>query len=110
MAVLIAVLIGTVVGVINGLLVILLDVPSIIAYIGTMYAVRGAAWVITGGNSVSRGLSRDFTVLGPRLCGADPPVPADHRDHLPAVFPSSSTKTLLANTPSPSAATAAPRC
>lgn len=71
-AVLIAVLIGTVVGVINGLLVILLDVPSIIATLGTMYAVRGAAWVITGGNSVSRGLSRDFTVLGRGYVG---PIP-----------------------------------
>ena len=56
------------------MLVILLDVPSIIATLGTMYAVRGAAWVITGGNSVSRGLSRDFTVLGRGYVGADPPV------------------------------------
>ena len=53
-----------IVGLINGFLVVLLNVPSIIATLGSMYAVRGAAWVITGGNSISRGLGKSFTVLG----------------------------------------------
>lgn len=68
-AVLIAVAAGALVGVINGLLVILLDVPSIIATLGTMYAMRGVAWVVTNGNSISRGLPRDFTVLGRGFVG-----------------------------------------
>ena len=108
-AVLIAVLIGTVVGVINGLLVILLDVPSIIATLGTMYAVRGAAWVITGGNSVSRGLSRDFTVLGRGYVG---PIPLCLliTAIIFLLFFFIQHKRCWANTPSPSAATAAPRC
>ena len=72
LAILLCVLIGLVVGVINGALVVLLEVPSFIATLGTMYAVRGAAWVITGGNSISRGLTKAFTVLGRGYIG---PVP-----------------------------------
>ena len=72
LAILLCVLIGLVVGVINGALVVLLEVPSFIATLGTMYAVRGAAWVITGGNSISRGLTKAFTVLGRGYVG---PVP-----------------------------------
>ena len=63
-AILICIVIGVIVGLINGFLVVLLHVPSIIATLGSMYAVRGAAWVITGGNSISRGLGKSFTVLG----------------------------------------------
>ena len=72
LAILLCVLIGLVVGLINGALVVLLEVPSFIATLGTMYAVRGAAWVITGGNSISRGLTKAFTVLGRGYIG---PVP-----------------------------------
>ena len=71
-AILLCVGIGIVVGLVNGALVVLLDVPSFIATLGSMYAVRGAAWVITGGNSISRGLSKSFTVLGRGYIG---PVP-----------------------------------
>ena len=71
-AILLCVLIGVLVGLINGALVVLLDVPSFIATLGSMYAVRGAAWVITGGNSISRGLPKTFTVLGRGYIG---PVP-----------------------------------
>ncbi len=71
-AILLCVVIGIVVGLINGALVVLLDVPSFIATLGSMYAVRGAAWVITGGNSISRGLGKSFTVLGRGYIG---PVP-----------------------------------
>ena len=72
LALALCVLIGVVVGLVNGALVVLLDVPSFIATLGTMYAVRGAAWVITGGNSISRGLSKSYTVLGRGYIG---PVP-----------------------------------
>ena len=71
-AILLCVVIGIVVGLINGALVVLLDVPSFIATLGSMYAVRGAAWVITGGNSISRGLGKSSTVLGRGYIG---PVP-----------------------------------
>ena len=71
-AIILCIMIGIAVGLVNGALVVLLDVPSFIATLGSMYAVRGAAWVITGGNSISRGLTKSFTVLGRGYVG---PVP-----------------------------------
>lgn len=71
-AILLAVGIGGIVGLLNGFLVIVMNVPSIIATLGSMYAVSGIAWVITGGNSIHLGLGRDFTLLGRGFIG---PVP-----------------------------------
>ena len=71
-AIILCIMIGIAVGLVNGALVVLLDVPSFIATLGSMYAVRGTAWVITGGNSISRGLTKSFTVLGRGYVG---PVP-----------------------------------
>ena len=65
-------LLGGLIGLLNGALVVLLSVPSIIATLGTMYAVSGIAWVITGGNSIHLGLGRNFTLLGRGFLG---PVP-----------------------------------
>jgi len=65
-------LIGTVIGLLNGLLVVKLRIPSIIATLGTMYAARGLALVITGGNSLHLGLGPDFTVLGRGFVGPFP--------------------------------------
>lgn len=71
-SILLSLLIGGVIGLLNGFLVVLMNVPSIIATLGTMYAVSGVAWVITGGNSIHLGLGRDFTLLGRGFIG---PVP-----------------------------------
>ena len=65
-------LIGTAIGLLNGFLVVTLRSPSIIATLGTMYAARGLALVITGGNSIHLGLGPNFTVLGRGFVG---PVP-----------------------------------
>jgi len=65
-------LIGTATGLLNGLMVVVLKIPSIIATLGTMYAARGLALVITGGNSIHLGLGPDFTLLGRGFLG---PVP-----------------------------------
>jgi len=65
-------LIGTATGLLNGLMVVVLKIPSIIATLGTMYAARGLALVITGGNSVHLGLGPQFTLLGRGFLG---PVP-----------------------------------
>jgi ribose/xylose/arabinose/galactoside ABC-type transport system permease subunit len=59
-----ATLIGTATGLLNGLMVVALKIPSIIATLGTMYAARGLALVITGGNSIHLGLGPQFTLLG----------------------------------------------
>lgn len=67
-----ATLIGAAIGLLNGFLVVTLRIPSIIATLGTMYAARGLALVITGGNSIHLGLGPNFTVLGRGFVG---PVP-----------------------------------
>jgi len=56
----------------NGLMVVVLKIPSIIATLGTMYVARGLALVITGGNSIHLGLGPQFTLLGRGFLG---PVP-----------------------------------
>lgn len=67
-----AVLIGGAIGLLNGFLVIIMDVPSIIATLGTMYTVSGIAWVITGGHSIHLGLGRNFIWLGRASLGGVP--------------------------------------
>jgi ribose/xylose/arabinose/galactoside ABC-type transport system permease subunit len=68
----VATLIGTTIGLLNGFLVVKLRIPSIIATLGTMYAARGLALVITGGNSIHLGLGPNFTLLGRGFAG---PIP-----------------------------------
>ena len=65
-------LIGTATGLLNGIMVVLLKIPSIIATLGTMYAARGLALVITGGNSIHLGLGPHFTLLGRGFLGPLP--------------------------------------
>ena len=65
-------LIGTATGLLNGVMVVLLKIPSIIATLGTMYAARGLALVITGGNSIHLGLGPHFTLLGRGFLGPLP--------------------------------------
>lgn len=71
-SIMLAVVVGGMIGLLNGFLVITMDVPSIIATLGTMYAVSGIAWVITGGHSIHLGLGRNFTWLGRASVGAIP--------------------------------------
>ena len=60
------------IGLLNGFLVIIMDVPSIIATLGTMYTVSGIAWVITGGHFIHLGLGRNFIWLGRARLGGVP--------------------------------------
>ncbi len=72
LSIVLATLTGTFIGLLNGLMVVKLKIPSIIATLGTMYAARGGALVITGGNSIHLGLGPNFTVLGRGFFG---PIP-----------------------------------
>ena len=67
-----SVLLGSIIGLVNGFFVVIMKVPSIIATLGTMYTVRGLAWVITEGNSIHLGLGKNFTYLGRGFIG---PIP-----------------------------------
>lgn len=71
-SILLSLALGGLIGLLNGFLVVVMNVPSIIATLGTMYAVSGAAWVITGGNSIHLGLGRSFTYLGRGLIAGIP--------------------------------------
>lgn len=65
---------GAIVGLINGLAIAKLDVPPIIATLGTQTAASGVALVLTGGYSVM-GLAEGFEFIGRKNLGPLP-VPA----------------------------------
>ena len=72
LSIIISTLIGSAIGLLNGLMVVKLKIPSIIATLGTMYAARGLALVISGGNSIHMGLGKNFTLLGRGYIGGIP--------------------------------------
>src|SRR5699024_5914142 len=53
LAILIGLIIGVLCGVINGLIITKLNIPDIIATLGTMYLFRGVAITISGGSWVT---------------------------------------------------------
>jgi rhamnose transport system permease protein len=65
--------IATVLGLVNGLLVGLLNLPSLAVTLGTLAAFRGLAYVILGGGSIS-GLPTDFTNVGGGYIGNELPI------------------------------------
>jgi rhamnose transport system permease protein len=65
--------IATVLGLVNGLLVGLLNLPSLAVTLGTLAAFRGLAYVILGGGSVS-GLPIDFTNVGGGYVATELPI------------------------------------
>ena len=71
-SIILSTLVGSAIGLLNGLMVIKLRIPSIIATLGTMYAARGLALVISGGNSIHMGLGKNFTLLGRGYLGGIP--------------------------------------
>ncbi len=72
LSILLSTMIGSFAGLLNGLMVIKLKIPSIIATLGMMYAARGLGLVVTGGSSIHLGLGPNFTVIGRGFVG---PIP-----------------------------------
>jgi rhamnose transport system permease protein len=72
LAVLAALGVATVLGLTNGLLVGLLNLPSLAVTLGTLAAFRGLAYVIIGGGNIS-GLPTGFTNLGGGYIGNELP-------------------------------------
>ncbi len=60
LAILIGLIIGVLCGVINGLIITKLNIPDIIATLGTMYLFRGVAITISGGSWVTN-FPKEFT-------------------------------------------------
>ncbi len=71
-SIILSTLVGSAIGLLNGLMVVKLRIPSIIATLGTMYAARGLALVISGGTSIHMGLGKNFTLLGRGYLGGIP--------------------------------------
>jgi len=55
---------GAAVGAINGALIVGIGMNHVIATLGTMYAIRGLAFIVAGGKAVVNGLPSNFLVLG----------------------------------------------
>lgn len=65
--------VATALGLVNGVLVGVLDLPSLAVTLGTLAAFRGLAYVILGGGSVA-GLPGGFTKLGGGYVASELPV------------------------------------
>jgi len=94
LSVILASLAGGLAGVVNGLMVTRLRIPSVIATLGTMYVVRGIAYVVCDGKTVNLGLPPDFRWLGGGFIGPIP-VPMVLTAVVAAIFIFIQTKTLL---------------
>ena len=74
-SIIIATLIGTAFGLLNGVMVTKLNIPSVIASLGSMYIARGFAFIVAwvdGGANVVTGLPLDFEVLGRKMIAGVP--------------------------------------
>ena len=65
--------VATALGLVNGLLIGLLNLPSLAVTLGTLAAFRGLAYVILGGGSIS-GLPTSFTNVGGGYIGGELPI------------------------------------
>jgi ribose/xylose/arabinose/galactoside ABC-type transport system permease subunit len=74
-SIVVATLIGTAFGLMNGVMVTKLNIPSVIATLGSMYIARGFAFIVAwvdGGANVVTGLPLDFEVLGRKMVAGVP--------------------------------------
>ena len=71
-SIIVAIAIGCLVGTINGVLVVKLKIPSIIATLGMLYVARGLAFILIGGQTVILGIPKSFEFLGRGFIG---PIP-----------------------------------
>ncbi len=71
-ACLIAIIVGGIVGLVNATMIVGAKINPVIATLGSMYAVRGIAYLVAGGTTIANGLPKNFNVLGRGYFG---PVP-----------------------------------
>lgn len=70
-AVLICLALATLFGLINGLIVTKVNIPPLIATLGTMTIIRGISFIITGGLPI-HGFPESFTIIGQGYIGVIP--------------------------------------
>lgn len=71
-ACMIAILMGGVVGAINAAMIVGAKINPVIATLGTMYAIRGVAYLVAGGTTIANGLPENFNQLGRGYIGIFP--------------------------------------
>jgi ribose transport system permease protein len=76
-SIVLAVMIGAAFGLMNGLMVVKLKIPSVIASLGSMYIARGFAFIVAwvdGGANVVTGLPLNFEFFGRAMVGGAVPL------------------------------------
>jgi ribose/xylose/arabinose/galactoside ABC-type transport system permease subunit len=71
-ACMIAILVGGVVGMVNAALIVGAKINPVIATLGTMYSIRGVAYLVAGGSTVANGIPENFNVMGRGFVGIIP--------------------------------------
>lgn len=71
-ACLIAILVGGVVGALNAAMIVGAKINPVIATLGTMYAIRGVAYLVAGGTTIANGLPVNFNEMGRGYVGFVP--------------------------------------
>ncbi len=71
-AALLAVFVGGIVGALNAAMIVGAKINPVIATLGTMYAIRGVAYLISGGTTIANGLPANFSELGRGYLGIIP--------------------------------------
>ncbi len=70
-AVLVSIILALIIGLINGVLIAKVHIPPIIVTMASMNVVNGAAYLISGGQSIF-GFSKDFAIMGQGYIGIIP--------------------------------------
>jgi ribose/xylose/arabinose/galactoside ABC-type transport system permease subunit len=71
-ACIIAILVGGVVGAINAAMIVGAKINPVISTLGTMYAIRGVAYLVAGGSTIANGLPENFSEMGRGFVGIVP--------------------------------------
>lgn len=71
-ACIIAILVGGVVGSLNAAMIVGAKINPVIATLGTMYAIRGVAYLVAGGTTIANGLPENFNEMGRGYVGLVP--------------------------------------
>lgn len=93
-ACMLGIVVGGIVGLVNAAMIVGAKINPVIATLGTMYAVRGTAYLIAGGATIANGLPLEFMNLGRGHVGIIP-IPVIIMLVVYAIFHFILSKTLL---------------
>ena len=86
MGILAGILCGGAIGLVNGLMVTQVHLPPLLATLGMMVALRGGAFLITGGHTIY-GVPTGVPLAGPRILSVSSRFDViDHARHFPGLL------------------------